>query len=118
MTRDCGQHRDDQRLRTAQMTADLDQRGGGERVPEFDRYPLLLPQLFFDLTCSSIQPRAVFPASVIALGLFLYPAASCLPGFCSVSDSRVPSAHAQEAVRFVNGKAVPGTHDRSQKPPD
>ncbi|CAI9559976.1 unnamed protein product, partial [Staurois parvus] len=42
-------------------------------------------------------------------------------GFCSVGtghDSRVPSAHAQEAVLFVNGKAVPGTHDRSQKPPD
>ncbi|CAI9609371.1 unnamed protein product, partial [Staurois parvus] len=51
----------------------------------------------------------------------LYPAACCLPGFCSVGtghDSRVPSAHAQEAVLFVNGKAVPGTHDRSQKPPD
>ncbi|CAI9624494.1 unnamed protein product [Staurois parvus] len=42
MTRDCGQHRDDQRLRTVQMTADL--WGGGERVPEFDRYPLLFPQ--------------------------------------------------------------------------
>ncbi|CAI9534734.1 unnamed protein product, partial [Staurois parvus] len=42
-------------------------------------------------------------------------------GFCSVGtghDSRVPSAHVQEAVLFVNGKAVPGTHDRSQKPPD
>ncbi|CAI9539225.1 unnamed protein product, partial [Staurois parvus] len=42
-------------------------------------------------------------------------------GFCSVGtghDSWVPSAHAQEAVLFVNGKAVPGTHDRSQKPPD
>ncbi|CAI9585048.1 unnamed protein product, partial [Staurois parvus] len=53
--------------------------------------------------------------------LFLYPAACCLPGFCSVGtghDSRVPSAHAQEAVLFVNGKAAPGTHDRSQKPPD
>ncbi|CAI9598146.1 unnamed protein product [Staurois parvus] len=44
MTRDCGQHRDDQRLRTVQMTADL--WGGGERVPEFDRYPLLLLQSF------------------------------------------------------------------------
>ncbi|CAI9580862.1 unnamed protein product [Staurois parvus] len=44
MTRDCGQHRDDQRLRTVQMSADL--WGGGERVPEFDRYPLLLPQSF------------------------------------------------------------------------
>ncbi|CAI9556911.1 unnamed protein product, partial [Staurois parvus] len=42
-------------------------------------------------------------------------------GFCSVGtghDSWVPSAHAQEAVLFVNGKAAPGTHDRSQKPPD
>ncbi|CAI9591280.1 unnamed protein product, partial [Staurois parvus] len=42
-------------------------------------------------------------------------------GFCSVGtghDSWVPSAHAQEAVLFVNGKVVPGTHDRSQKPPD
>ncbi|CAI9564259.1 unnamed protein product [Staurois parvus] len=49
------------------MTADL--WGGGERVPEFGRYPLLLPELFFDLTCSSIQPRAVYPASVVwALG--------------------------------------------------
>ncbi|CAI9620912.1 unnamed protein product [Staurois parvus] len=75
MTRDCGQCRDDQRLWTVQeMTADL--WGGGERVPEFDRYPLLLPQSFFYLTCS------------------LYPAARCLPGFCSVgrsSDSRMPS---------------------------
>ncbi|CAI9597943.1 unnamed protein product, partial [Staurois parvus] len=52
---------------TGKMTADL--WGGGERVPEFDRYPLLLPQLFFDLTCSSIQPHAVFPASVMALGM-------------------------------------------------
>ncbi|CAI9570561.1 unnamed protein product [Staurois parvus] len=35
MTRDCGQHRDDQRLWIVQeMTADL--WGGGERVPEFD----------------------------------------------------------------------------------
>ncbi|CAI9535476.1 unnamed protein product [Staurois parvus] len=50
MTRDCGQHRDDQRLRTVQeMTADL-WGGGGERVPEFDRYPLLLPR------CSLILP--------------------------------------------------------------
>ncbi|CAI9583937.1 unnamed protein product [Staurois parvus] len=50
MTRDCGQHRDDQRLRTVQeMTADL--WGGGERVPEFDRYPLLLPW-----SCSLILP--------------------------------------------------------------
>ncbi|CAI9549526.1 unnamed protein product, partial [Staurois parvus] len=53
--------------------------------------------------------------------LFLYPAGALSSGFCSVGtghDSRVPSAHAQEAVLFVNGKAVPGTHDRSQKPPD
>ncbi|CAI9598422.1 unnamed protein product [Staurois parvus] len=50
MTRDCRQHRDDQRLRTVQeMTADL--WGGGERVPEFDRYPLLLPR-----SCSLILP--------------------------------------------------------------
>ncbi|CAI9534711.1 unnamed protein product [Staurois parvus] len=50
MIRDCGQYRDDQRLRTVQeMTADL--WGGGERVPEFDRYPLLLPR-----SCSLILP--------------------------------------------------------------
>ncbi|CAI9609697.1 unnamed protein product [Staurois parvus] len=69
MTRDCGHSTgDDQRLRTVQeMTVDL--WGGGERVPEFDRYPLLLPELFFHLTCSSIQPCAVFPASVMALGM-------------------------------------------------
>ncbi|CAI9538384.1 unnamed protein product [Staurois parvus] len=69
MTRDCGQCRDDQRLQTVQeMTADL--WGGGERVPEFDRYPLLLPQSFF------------------LSYLFLYPAARCLPGFCSVGARR------------------------------
>ncbi|CAI9602184.1 unnamed protein product [Staurois parvus] len=50
MTRDCGQHRDDQRLWIVQgMTADL--WGGGERVPEFDRYPLPLPR-----SCSFILP--------------------------------------------------------------
>ncbi|CAI9614159.1 unnamed protein product [Staurois parvus] len=50
MTRDCKQYRDDQRLRTVQeMTADL--WGGGERVPEFDRYPLPLPR-----SCSFILP--------------------------------------------------------------
>ncbi|CAI9610005.1 unnamed protein product [Staurois parvus] len=51
MTRDCGHSTgDDQRLWTVQeMTADL--WGGGERVPEFDRYPLLTSaELFFDLT--------------------------------------------------------------------
>ncbi|CAI9538962.1 unnamed protein product, partial [Staurois parvus] len=59
MTRDCRhstgddqrlqtQYRDDQRLRTQYRD---DQR------------------LVFDLTCSSIQPRAVFPASVMALGM-------------------------------------------------
>ncbi|CAI9601559.1 unnamed protein product, partial [Staurois parvus] len=98
MTRDCGQHRDDQRLRTVQMTADL--WGGGERVPEFDRYPLFR-------SCSLILPvprssRALSSRLLVGVG----------------HDSRVPSAHAQEAVLFVNGKAVPGTHDRSQKPPD
>ncbi|CAI9619036.1 unnamed protein product [Staurois parvus] len=80
MTRDCRQCRDDQRLRTQcrddqrlrtvqEMTADL--WGGGERVPEFDRYPLLLPQSFFFLSY-----------------LFLYPATRGLPGFCSVGACR------------------------------
>ncbi|CAI9606557.1 unnamed protein product [Staurois parvus] len=51
MIRDYGQYRDDQRLRTVQeMTADL-WGGGEERVPEFDRYPLLLPR-----SCSLISP--------------------------------------------------------------
>ncbi|CAI9568993.1 unnamed protein product [Staurois parvus] len=51
MTRDCGHSTgDDQRLWTVQeMTADL--WGGGERVPEFDRYPLLLPR-----SCSLTLP--------------------------------------------------------------
>ncbi|CAI9599879.1 unnamed protein product, partial [Staurois parvus] len=112
MTRDCGQHSADQRLRTAQMTADqrlrtaqmtADQRlrtaqmtadlwGGGERVPEFDRYPLLLPQLFFDLTCSSIQPCAVFPASVMALGM----TAGC------------PVRMSEKHLHFVIGPAASG----------
>ncbi|CAI9621676.1 unnamed protein product [Staurois parvus] len=51
------------------MTADL--WGGGEWVPEFDRYLLPLPQSFFFLSY-----------------LFLYPAARCLSGFCSVGTRR------------------------------
>ncbi|CAI9584658.1 unnamed protein product, partial [Staurois parvus] len=60
------------------MTADL--WGGGERVPESDRYPLLLLQsCSLDLTCSSIQRRAVFPASVVW--------ALCLKAGCPVRMS-------------------------------
>ncbi|CAI9561569.1 unnamed protein product, partial [Staurois parvus] len=79
-------------MRTVQeMTADL--WGGGERVPEFDRYPLPLPQsFFFYLTCSSIQPRAVFPASVMAL----------------VGQPDSQCACAREALRFVIGPAASG----------
>ncbi|CAI9544696.1 unnamed protein product [Staurois parvus] len=64
MTRDCGQYRDDQRLRTVQeMTADL---WGGRGSGYLN---LTSAELFFDLTCSSIQPRTVYPASVVwALG--------------------------------------------------
>ncbi|CAI9619881.1 unnamed protein product, partial [Staurois parvus] len=63
------------------------------------------------------------PAAQLCSGTLPVPLSSgtLSSGFCSVGtghDSRVPSAHAQEAVLFVNGKAVPGTHDRSQKPPD
>ncbi|CAI9601562.1 unnamed protein product, partial [Staurois parvus] len=65
MTRDCGQHRDDQRLRTVQMTADL--WGGGERVPEFDRYPLFR-------SCSLILP---VPRSSRALSSRLLSAVIC-----------------------------------------
>ncbi|CAI9569442.1 unnamed protein product, partial [Staurois parvus] len=73
MTRDCGHSTgDDQRLRTFGRE--------GERVPEFDRYPLPLPR-----SCPS---------------LFFSRA-----GFC---DSRVPTAHAREALRFVNGWAPTG----------
>ncbi|CAI9583700.1 unnamed protein product, partial [Staurois parvus] len=63
------------------------------------------------------------PATQLCSGTLPVPLSSgaLSSGFCSVGtghDSRVPSAHAHEAVLFVNGKAVPGTHDRSQKPPD
>ncbi|CAI9583333.1 unnamed protein product [Staurois parvus] len=53
------------------MTADL--WGGGERVPEFDRYPLLLPR-----SCSLVSV-----SSAAGPYLFLYPVARCLPGFCN-----------------------------------
>ncbi|CAI9584284.1 unnamed protein product, partial [Staurois parvus] len=79
MTRDCRHSTgDDQRLRTVQeMTRDCGPLGReGERVPEFDRYPLPLP-------------RSCLPSSSRA-------------GFC---DSRVPTAQVQEALRFVNGPA-------------
>ncbi|CAI9622051.1 unnamed protein product, partial [Staurois parvus] len=65
MTRDCGKHRDDQRLRTVQMTADLwGGRGSG----------------YLNLTGTRSYFRRVFFLSY----LFLYPAARCRPGFCSV----------------------------------
>ncbi|CAI9624647.1 unnamed protein product [Staurois parvus] len=69
MTRDCGKHRDDQRLRTVQMTADLwGGRGSG----------------YLNLTGTRSYFRRVFFLSY----LFLYPAARCLPGFCSVGARR------------------------------
>ncbi|CAI9544810.1 unnamed protein product, partial [Staurois parvus] len=48
--------------------------------------------LFFDLTCSSIQPRAVFPASVMALGM----TAGC------------PVRMSEKYLRFVIGPAASG----------
>ncbi|CAI9624008.1 unnamed protein product [Staurois parvus] len=63
MTRDCGQHRDDQRLRTVQeMTADLWGGRGGSG--------------YLNLTGTRSYFRRVFLSY-----LFLYPAARCLPGF-------------------------------------
>ncbi|CAI9545588.1 unnamed protein product, partial [Staurois parvus] len=56
----------------------------------------------FDLICSSIQPRAVFPASVVwALGM--------TPG-CPVHMSEKP-------LRFVIGPAASGICHVSQVPP-
>ncbi|CAI9560103.1 unnamed protein product [Staurois parvus] len=88
MTRDCGQHRDDQRLRNStEMTRDCgtaqgyDQRlrqyrddwltfgeGGGGEVPEFDRYPLSdFRRCFFSSYYGLFlnpAPRAVFPPAL------------------------------------------------------
>ncbi|CAI9591675.1 unnamed protein product [Staurois parvus] len=64
MTRDCGHSTgDDQRLWTVQeMTADL-WGGGGSGYLNLTGTRFY----FFDLTCSSIQPCAVFPASVVSV---------------------------------------------------
>ncbi|CAI9622271.1 unnamed protein product [Staurois parvus] len=62
MTRDCGQHRDDQRLRTIQeMTADLWGGRGSGYLNLTGTRSYFRRVFFFYLTCSSTQPRAVFP---------------------------------------------------------
>ncbi|CAI9541962.1 unnamed protein product, partial [Staurois parvus] len=66
MTRDCGQYRDDQRLRTVQeMTADLWGGRGSGYLNLTGTRSYFRRVFFFYLTCSFIQPRAVFPASVV-----------------------------------------------------
>ncbi|CAI9621471.1 unnamed protein product, partial [Staurois parvus] len=79
----------------------------------------------FDLTCSSIQPRAVFPASVVsALGMtagcpvrmsekhlrfVIGPVAS---GICHVSQ--VPPYHSQTAPLLAHAHLAPGC--QAQRP--
>ncbi|CAI9595792.1 unnamed protein product, partial [Staurois parvus] len=71
MTRDCGQYR--------RSLLTFGEGGSGYLNLTGTRSSA---EFLFDLTCSSIQPRAVFPASVM--------------------DSRVPNAHGREALALCD----------------